>query len=59
MANIEQGSCNLLYSDNEIKAVYDLGYGKGRPGLDDEETLIQNISASPMIIISHWDLDHY
>lgn len=59
VANVGQGSCNLLYSGNEIKVVYDLGYGKGRPGLDVEETLIHDISESPTIIISHWDLDHY
>ena len=62
VANVGQGSCNLLYTlghNNRPAAVYDLGYGKGKLTGEAEENLINKIVQAHSIVISHWDLDHY
>lgn len=62
VANVGQGSCNLLYTpghDSDPAAVYDLGYGKGKLAATSENDLIDKIAQAHSIIISHWDLDHY
>ena len=62
VANVGQGSCNLLYTlghDDRPAAVYDLGYGKGKLTGEAEENLINKIAQAHSIVISHWDLDHY
>lgn len=62
VANVGQGSCNLLYTrghGNRPAAVYDLGYGKGKLTGTAEDSLTNAIAQSYSIVISHWDLDHY
>lgn len=59
IANVGQGSCNLLYTGGSIHTVYDLGYGKGKQTGTIEDDLSKEISQASRIIISHWDLDHY
>ena len=56
VANVGQGSCNIFFNrSNEVKLVYDLGYGPR--GCND--SALELIMTSPTIVISHWDIDHY
>ena len=61
VANVGQGSFNILYQDNRMKVVYDMGFGhQDKMTYDQEVTLIQQIeNDSPIMVISHWDQDHY
>ena len=59
VANVGQGSCNILFDGNDTPiVVFDVGYGKGAKNavLDRITDLICD---STVIIISHWDLDHF
>ena len=55
VANVGQGSCNLLYSQGHSSrpaAVYDLGYGKAKLTGSSENDLINHIAQAYSIIIS-------
>ena len=55
VANVGQGSCIFLLDEkNNIKLAFDFGYG-GIPN----PTVLAEIARSPILVLSHWDLDHY
>ena len=61
VVKVGQGSCNVMYDQNDnARAVFDAGYGGGgRVILQAHNNLLNNIRSATVLIISHWDLDHY
>ena len=62
VANVGQGSMNVFYQNSTIKVVYDFGFGSGVGHMTEQEELelINKINAdSPVMVLSHWDLDHF
>lgn len=64
VANVGQGSFNILYQGNRMKVIFDMGFGLLRIDLQmtdpQEAALIQQIeNDSPIMVISHWDRDHF
>ena len=57
VANVGQGSCNVLYDGHSPVLVYDLGGSSGLITL--ESPLMNDIKNASTFVISHWDLDHY
>ena len=57
IANVYQASCNILYDESDnVKLVFDFGYGSAF--LINPDVLRRIYSAS-ILVLSHWDLDHY
>lgn len=57
VVKVGQGSCNILRDQfGIVKLVYDVG-GDGTTMY--QPALRGDIMSSPVIVISHWDLDHY
>ena len=57
IANVYQASCNILYDESHnIKLVFDFGYGS-RAFVNPDISV--SLHHSPILVLSHWDLDHY
>lgn len=61
--NVGQGNCNEILQGGDVKIVYDLG-----ASIHAKKTELRNLinnrikafqKSRPLLIISHWDMDHY
>ncbi len=61
--DVGQGNCNEIYIDGNLKYVYDFGTNIYATK-EEVDNLINEVysiyeEAKPILILSHWDLDHY
>lgn len=61
--DVGQGSWNEIYGNENLEMVYDIGasmhFTKEKIRTLIDSMIIQYEQASPSLIISHWDIDHY
>ena len=61
--NVGQGNCNEILDGEHVKLVYDIGAAMNMKKSDVIALKNKRIgaykSSSPLLVISHWDLDHF
>lgn len=61
--NVGQGNCNEILDGEHVKLVYDIGAAMNMKKADVIALKNKRIgaykSSSPLLVISHWDLDHF
>ena len=63
--NVGQGNWNEVRESNETRIVYDMGAGLNAPKMEVDALInrivprYNNLSTKPIMILSHWDKDHY
>lgn len=63
--NVGQGNWNEVRENNETRIVYDMGARLNAPKIEVDALInkivprYNNLSTKPIMILSHWDKDHY
>lgn len=63
--NVGQGNWNEVQENNETRIVYDMGARLNAPKIEVDALInkivprYNNLSTKPIMILSHWDKDHY